>query len=115
MVSTLRSKMDRVQQIVPISDMKLKHAAVLSLLKKGPVVLAQRSKPAAVLVSVAQWDRMADEIEELRDQIDILAAKLEFSQSGEQLEEFDSDEFPNLADVQTSPLPRRQKAIAESA
>jgi prevent-host-death family protein len=58
--------MDRVQQIVPISDMKLKHAQVLGLLSKGPVVLAQRSKPAAVLVSVAQWDAQADELARLR-------------------------------------------------
>jgi prevent-host-death family protein len=46
--------------------MKLKHAQVLALLNKGPVVLAQRSKPAAVLVSVTQWDAQADELSRLR-------------------------------------------------
>lgn len=69
--------MDRVQQIVPISDMKLKHATVLNLLHSGPVVLAQRSKPAAVLISVGQWNKLIDELDQLRDLVDVLDAEVE--------------------------------------
>lgn len=58
--------METVQQIVPISDLKLHHARVLGMLGKGPVVLAQRSKPRAVLVSVEEWDRRAEELKRLR-------------------------------------------------
>ena len=36
------------------------------MLDKGPVVLASYSKPAAVLVSVAEWQRVADELATLR-------------------------------------------------
>jgi prevent-host-death family protein len=107
--------MDRVQQIVPISAMKIRPGDVLALLPKGPVVLAQRSKPAAVLVSVKEWDNIAELVEELQDQVDVLEAKLEFIQSGEQLEEFDPDEFPALADVQASPLSSRKKSVAPVA
>lgn len=58
--------MDKIQQIVPISEMKLNQAQVLSMLGAGPVVLANRSKPAAVLVSIAEWDRVADELAQRR-------------------------------------------------
>lgn len=108
--------MDKVQQIVPISDMKLKHATVMRLLGRGPVVLAQRSKPAAVLVSIEQWDAQAALLEELRDLVDVLEAKLAFSQSGENLEEFDADEFPALADaVPAKVVSKRQAPVATPA
>ncbi len=58
--------MDTVQQIVPISDMKVDQGAVLAKLDKAPVVLAQRSKPRAVLVSIKQWDAIAKELRQLR-------------------------------------------------
>lgn len=58
--------MDTVQQIVPISDMRLDQAAVLKRLDKAPVVLAQRSKPRAVLVSVEHWNAMAQELRQYR-------------------------------------------------
>jgi PHD/YefM family antitoxin component YafN of YafNO toxin-antitoxin module len=44
----------------------MEHVRVFTMLSKGPVVLAQRSKPTAVLVSVADWDSMAGELARLR-------------------------------------------------
>ena len=58
--------MDTVQQVVPISEMKIDQGAVLAKLDRAPVVLAQRSKPRAVLVSVDQWDALAKELRRLR-------------------------------------------------
>lgn len=58
--------MQTVQQIVPISDMHMNQAAVLAMVDKAPVILAQRSKPRAVLVSVEQWDAIALELRNLR-------------------------------------------------
>lgn len=58
--------MNRVQQIVPISEMKLNQAQVVGMLSAGPVVLANRSKPACVLVSIEAWDSIADELAERR-------------------------------------------------
>lgn len=50
--------MDTVPQIVPVSELRNKHSEVFGMLLKGPVVLAQRSRPAAVLVSVEQWNEL---------------------------------------------------------
>jgi prevent-host-death family protein len=52
------SKMNTVPQIVPVSELRNKHGQIFGLLHKGPVVLAQRSRPAAVLVSVEQWNEL---------------------------------------------------------
>ena len=57
--------MDTVPQIVPVTDMRLRHKAVLDLLHKGPVILAQHSKAAAILVSIDEWDRRARRLGEL--------------------------------------------------
>lgn len=51
--------MNSIVQIVPITEMRLHHSEVLAMLAEGPVVLAQRSKPAAVLVSVEEWNLIA--------------------------------------------------------
>lgn len=68
--------MEKVQQVVPVTDLRLHHLQVFDLLKNGPVVLAQRSRPAAVLVSVDQWDRTAEIIEDLSDTVDALRMEL---------------------------------------
>jgi PHD/YefM family antitoxin component YafN of YafNO toxin-antitoxin module len=46
-------------------------------LENGPVYLAQRSRPAAVLLSTEQWDRIAARLEDLEPMVDILQSKLE--------------------------------------
>jgi prevent-host-death family protein len=61
----LEVNMDTVPQIVPISDMKLHQAQVIGMLEDGPVVLSQRGRPKAVLVSVEEWDRRARRLKEL--------------------------------------------------
>ena len=58
--------MDLIQQIVPISEMKLKQPQIVAMLDNGPVVLAHRSKPAAVLVSVEEWNAISDELAQCR-------------------------------------------------
>jgi hypothetical protein len=58
--------MQAIQQIEPISSMQNQPSAVLALLANGPVILAQRSRAAAVLVSLEEWNAIARELEELR-------------------------------------------------
>ena len=53
-------------QVVPISDFHVRQADVLTKLDNGPVILAQRSRPAAILVSVFEWDKMVAELKRLR-------------------------------------------------
>jgi prevent-host-death family protein len=59
-------KMSASPQIVPISDFRIRQAEVLTRLHRGPVFLAQRSKPAAVLLSMEEWDRLQSELQRLR-------------------------------------------------
>jgi len=68
--------MQRIQQFEPITHMQTKPTEILAMLDKGPVILAQRSKPAAVLVSVEYWDRTAALLEDLQDTVAMLEEQL---------------------------------------
>jgi prevent-host-death family protein len=59
---------EMVPQIVPISDFRIRQAEVLNKLDRGPVYLAQRSKPAAVLLSMNEWEQLQAELKRLRRQ-----------------------------------------------
>ncbi|RIK29391.1 MAG: hypothetical protein DCC55_38040 [Chloroflexi bacterium] len=54
--------MQPTPQIVPISDFRLHQDRVLGQLEQGPVIFAQRGRPAAVLVAVEEWDKIAKEL-----------------------------------------------------
>ncbi|MEM7536221.1 MAG: hypothetical protein AAF639_28820 [Chloroflexota bacterium] len=58
--------MNAIPQIEPITTMARDHTALISKLDNGPVILAHRSKPAAVLVSINEWNQIADELARLR-------------------------------------------------
>ena len=45
-----------VPQIEPVTRLARDHTAIFALLRNGPVILAQHSKPAAVLVDVDTWN-----------------------------------------------------------
>jgi PHD/YefM family antitoxin component YafN of YafNO toxin-antitoxin module len=53
------------KQIVPISDMHLRQGETLAKIKDGPVYLAQRSSPVAVLVAADYWDATISRLAEL--------------------------------------------------
>ena len=54
--------MQAVPQITPLSDLRDRQQEVLSMMDNAPVILAEESKPRAVLVSVEQWNRIAREV-----------------------------------------------------
>lgn len=58
--------LNSVDQIVPISDMKNNAVAVMKLLAQGPVILAQRSRAAAVLLSVEAWNQYRQQLHDAR-------------------------------------------------
>jgi PHD/YefM family antitoxin component YafN of YafNO toxin-antitoxin module len=62
--------MIQTPQIEPVTNMIRDHKSVLAKLKQGPVFLAQRSKPAAVLVAPALWDEMTAELARLRRMVE---------------------------------------------
>lgn len=56
-------------KVVPISELRNQHKKVFAMAEAQPVLLAQHSKSAAVLVSISQWDQMAKRMEELEDYV----------------------------------------------
>lgn len=53
-------------QITPVTALQRSYGAVLKKLANGPVFLAQRSHPVAAILSIADYDRMTDELKRLR-------------------------------------------------
>ena len=60
--------MTRIPQIVPISDLRQGAAALLKKVRESrdPVVVTQRGRPAAVLLSVEEFERRERDLEILR-------------------------------------------------
>lgn len=73
--------MSPVPQIVPVSDMSTQQAQVLAKLEAGPVILAQQSKPAAVMVSPSEWDALARRLEIAEALVAYWAAKRQFTEN----------------------------------
>ena len=57
----------RIPKFVPITDLRGDAAAVLRSVQEGeePIIIMQRSRPAAVMVSVTTYERMVYEREVL--------------------------------------------------
>jgi PHD/YefM family antitoxin component YafN of YafNO toxin-antitoxin module len=62
-------------QMEPVSTLAKNHKSVFAKLVNGPVWLAARSRPTAVLVAVEEWDYIANKLEALQDQLDVLEAE----------------------------------------
>ena len=60
--------MTRIPQIVPISDLRQGAAALFKKVRESrdPVVVTQRGRPAAVLLSVEEFERREQDLEILR-------------------------------------------------
>jgi PHD/YefM family antitoxin component YafN of YafNO toxin-antitoxin module len=60
--SQWRANTQPTPQIVPISDFRLYQDRVLNQLGRGPVIFAQRGRPAAALVYIEERNRVAAEL-----------------------------------------------------
>lgn len=60
--------MTRIPEIVPVSDLRQEAAAVLKRLRESndPVVVTQRGRAAAVILSVEEYERKERDLEILR-------------------------------------------------
>ena len=79
--------------IVPITDFRNKIKEVLEQVKKAPVILTQRSRPAAVVVDYAAYQEQAERLEELELKLDdlLLAQAMHTSQGLVALDEMLAD------------------------
>jgi prevent-host-death family protein len=55
--------------VEPISRLARDHSSLLRKIAHGPVWLTQKAKTTAVLVSVQQWDEIAQQMTDLRREL----------------------------------------------
>jgi prevent-host-death family protein len=53
--------------ILPISDLRTRARELLTRIKEEPVVITQRGRPQAVVVSYESYNEMVEALEEARD------------------------------------------------
>lgn len=54
-----------IPQIEPVTSLSRNYSSVFEKLRKGPVFLAQRSRPAAVLLSLNEYERITERLKHL--------------------------------------------------
>ncbi|MCL4826980.1 MAG: type II toxin-antitoxin system prevent-host-death family antitoxin [Caldilinea sp.] len=79
-------------EVVPISQLRDKHKEILRQIADGPILLAQHNKPAAVLVSVDDWNARERQLELLEARLKYLEMKREFTENPPNLISFDQIE-----------------------
>jgi hypothetical protein len=84
-------------QVKPISKMRTDHNVIMRLLKNGPVFLAQRGTLTAAMISIEEWNKIVNRLEEQQDIIDVLEAELELATGKEQFETVDLAELERMA------------------
>ena len=84
--------MQIMPDVVPVSQLRGNHKEIFSQIEKGPVILAQHSKPAAVLVSVADWNAREKRLEILEARLKYLEMKRQFEENPPQMVSFDDIE-----------------------
>jgi prevent-host-death family protein len=52
-------------QIEPVTKLSRDYKGIFAKLQRGPVFLAQRSQPAAVLLSVREYEQLVDRVKHL--------------------------------------------------
>lgn len=81
--------MDRLPEIAPISDMRVRQIQIVEKAKQGPVVLIERgSKPALVVLSPELWNAIAERIDYLEDAVTIYKKKWEVATGQDEVMEF---------------------------
>lgn len=84
-------------QTTSVSGFGDNYAAVLENLSKGPVLMLQQSRLAAVLVAPGAWNRLLQELEELRDIVDVLEAQIAATPGEPETEAADIGELEAMA------------------
>jgi prevent-host-death family protein len=85
--------MNRVPQIVPMSDLRLQQSVVMTMMNSAPVYLAQRGRPIGVLVSVEQWNGLQEELDDLQCGVAALKAELDIATGKDQIIRMTAEEL----------------------
>jgi prevent-host-death family protein len=78
--------------VVPVSDLRGRHKEIFQKIEDGPILLAQHSRPAAVLVSVADWNAREKQLELLEARLKYLEMKRRYEEDPPKLVSLDEIE-----------------------
>jgi prevent-host-death family protein len=62
--------MNAVPELVPISEVRKRQNEILVQLNAGPVILTQRGRVAAVMVSPKQWNQLIERLKDLEEALE---------------------------------------------
>lgn len=62
---------------LPLHEVVTHAQEMLTLLNQGPVALAQGKQPVAVLLAVAEWNKLVDRLELLEDAVAVYKGRLD--------------------------------------
>lgn len=69
--------MNKLPQMASVADMRNRHLELFKKLDNGPVLIANRSKASAVIMSPETWNSIVETMDEQYDRIQMLEALLE--------------------------------------
>ncbi|MFN8489489.1 MAG: type II toxin-antitoxin system prevent-host-death family antitoxin [Caldilineaceae bacterium] len=85
--------MNKIPQIASISDLRNKHLEILARLVQGPVILANRNEPVAVLISPAEWDAIVEELDDYWCALEAAKAELAIARGESQVVQMTEQEL----------------------
>ena len=85
--------MNHVPRMVAISDLRNRYTEVFKMLTDGPLVIANRNQPAAVVIDPDQWNSIVDELDDLRDAVVALRELLAVERGEVVLEDVSPDDI----------------------
>jgi prevent-host-death family protein len=59
--------MNTIAEVAPLSDLKNRQREILAQLAKGPVILTEHGRGAAVLLSMQEWQLISEQLRTLED------------------------------------------------
>jgi prevent-host-death family protein len=62
--------MNTVPELVPISEIRKRQNEILVQLNAGPVILTQRGRAAAVMISPKEWNRLIEKLKDLEEALE---------------------------------------------
>ena len=89
--------MTAVLPAVSFEEIAAEQEKVLALIKEHPVVVQKAADPVAVLIAMAEWDKILEQLEALQDFVDVLEAKLELATGADKIVEADIAQLQEMA------------------
>ena len=88
--------MEAIVEVAPISDLRHRQREIMDLLGRGPVILTQHGRGAAVLLSMQQWQEMSECLQAVRDAEALRALYEEFDAEERELAQAGAEHYTRI-------------------